>query len=151
MQRRTVGPGAYAAWGVGAWAVLMLIAVVDGLVRIRLTVPAIGPYAAFAVSAVVMFGATALVAWRLAANVAAPDEMMPWVVGFLWVILTMAVEGAVVRLGQGGTLLAVLQDGGARGVLSTQFIIPGVIFMGIAPWLFDRLAAYRDERSGGPG
>jgi len=143
--RRQVGSVTYAAYAAAAWVVLMLIAALEYLLRVNIVTPMFGGYCAFALSVVVMVSATALVAWRLAAHVIPPDEMLTWVTGFFWVIGTISFQVVFIRLVGGEFVFMLAQNDDLELLLGREFVIPAVLVMSFAPWLFEAIAARRES------
>lgn len=122
----------------------MAAATCDSFVRTQVVASLIGPFAAFVLSGACMIAATSAAAWFLASRAAAPEEHYAWAVGLLWVAGTLVFEALIVRVMRGETLISLFEHYDLRRILEGEFIVPGLIFMSVGPWPFDRAAAGND-------
>lgn len=129
----------FLAGGLAAWPVLMGIATIDGLLRIKSLIPLLGLRAALIVSGVIMLFATYIVAWLLMAWWGRPrSDAYLWVVGASWVVLTMLFETVIV-LGRGGTAADAIFNYHPSHILEGNLILPGLVLMLLAPVIVSRV------------
>jgi hypothetical protein len=113
------------------WLAILPLAVVNGLVRDKVLVHALGPFAAMlasgiALSLLVMLLARACVGWMQV-----PSQAAAWRIGALWLVLTLAFEsgfGLLLGLSPAQLLRAYTFEGGNLWslVLAATFAAPAV-------------------------
>jgi hypothetical protein len=74
------------------WLLMLIVASANGALRQAVLIPALGETAGRAVSTVVLAALIALLAWATIAWIAPRTTRDAWLVGALWVALTLAFE-----------------------------------------------------------
>lgn len=137
---RTLRNARFLAGGLAAWPVLMAIATIDGLLRMKSLIPMMGLRAALIVSGIIMLFATYVVAWLLMAWWGRPrSDSYLWIVGAAWVVLTVLFEIAIVVLGRGETIATALYGYHPSHLLEGNLILPGLVLMLLAPVIVARV------------
>ena len=74
------------------WLCIVPVAIVNGTIRDLLVVPYLGDQIARAISCLTLAGATFLIAWMSIRWMGPIDEFEAWVIGLVWLGLTLAFE-----------------------------------------------------------
>lgn len=74
------------------WFVMLIVASANGALRQAVLIPAVGDVAGRAISTVMLAALIALLAWLTIAWIAPRSSSDAWLIGALWVALTLAFE-----------------------------------------------------------
>jgi hypothetical protein len=74
------------------WFVLMVLAILNGTVRLKLIIPYTGLTAGLAISTVMLCGLILLAAWAGIRWVGPTSASQAWSIGLLWLIMTLGFE-----------------------------------------------------------
>lgn len=74
------------------WFVLMVLAIANGTVRVKLIIPQTGLAAGLAISTVMLCALILLTTWIIIRWIAPADAQQAWIVGALWLIMTLTFE-----------------------------------------------------------
>lgn len=77
---------------IGVWLLLLVIAIVNGAVRETVLTPRLGPKTGHTLSTLSLSAAILVAAWLTAPFVRYESVSDAWLVGVLWVVLTLAFE-----------------------------------------------------------
>jgi hypothetical protein len=122
--------------GLAAWPVMMAIATLDGMARERFMNGWIGAGPALLFSGVVMIVAVYVVAWLMLSWWGRPrSDAWLWLVGAMWVGLTMAFELAMLVLVRGQSPREFLAGYDPMRIADGNLIVPGLLLMLVAPVL----------------
>lgn len=118
------------------WLLLLIVAVLNGTVRQAFLVPAFGEHAGHVVSTLMLSTLIFVVAWLLFAwlDIVTPSEA--WLVGGLWLILTIAFEFLAGHFLFGAPWSKLLAD---YDLTHGRIWILVLIVTAITPWLLFRI------------
>jgi hypothetical protein len=120
--------------GLAAWPLLMAIATLDGMARERFMNGWIGTRPALVLSGIVMIFAVYVVAWLMLTWWGRPrSDAWLWLVGAIWVALTMAFELAMLVLVRGRSSGEFLAGYDPMRIADGNLIVPGLVLMLLAP------------------
>lgn len=74
------------------WLVLMVLAILNGTVRIKLIIPYTGPTAGLAISTVMLCGLILLATWAGIRWLGPASTSQAWGIGLLWLVMTLVFE-----------------------------------------------------------
>lgn len=74
------------------WLVLMVLAILNGTVRIKLIIPYTGTTAGLAISTVMLCGLILLATWAGIRWLGPASPSQAWGIGLLWLVMTLAFE-----------------------------------------------------------
>jgi hypothetical protein len=125
--------------GLAAWPVLMAIATLDGMAREFFMKDWIGTRPALVISGGIMIFAVYVVAWLMLTWWGRPrSSLWLWLVGAMWVALTMAFELAMLVLARGRSPQDFLAGYDPMRIADGNLIVPGLVLMLLAPVLVAR-------------
>ena len=78
--------------GLSIWFVILAVAFANGALREILIVPRVGDIAGRAISSIVLAVAVLVVSWFTIAWIRPPSPAGAWIIGLLWLGLTLAFE-----------------------------------------------------------
>lgn len=134
-----------------AWPVLMGIATIDGIARETRISPWLGHRPALILGGAIMIAAIYVAAWLMLAWWGRPRSMSTlWLVGAIWVALTIALEGVLLVAARGQPLPQLIDGFNPVRVLDGNLSVPGLVLMLLAPALVARVmfpAAVSGERA----
>lgn len=128
-----------------AWALLMIAAVADGVVRVALLAPAWGEAAARIFGGLLMTALTVLAAVLARRAAAPPGGLWALAAGLSWTIGTIGVE-LLATLAGGRPLSDLLATYDPRRIAEGELILPGLAIMTLAPLGAELLARSRRSR-----
>lgn len=115
-----------------AWFCILLLAVLNGALREKLLVPALGPVLGLVASGLILCICVAAVALLATPRFGTLSSRDYWMVGLFWLVLTLAFEFSFGYFAQHQSLQAMLESYAFRGgnlwpfVLLTTFVSPRV-------------------------
>ena len=124
------------------WLCIMPVAIVNGTIRDLLVSPYLGDQIARAISCLTLAGATFLIAWMSIQWIDPVDQFQSWVIGLIWLGLTLAFEFLVGHYVFGTTWEALLAD---YNILEGRLWILVLAAALIAPPMMFRLQAVADR------
>jgi hypothetical protein len=137
---KTVSSPRFLAWGLGYWAIFMVAATLDGIVRMGLLIPALGDFWGHIVSGLFMLAVIYAGTWILLRRIGRPTRGAAlWGLGILWGGLTVGFELFIVTVARGEPAAVLWADYHPANILSGNFILIGIVLMVLAPWLMARL------------
>lgn len=126
--------------GLAAWPILMGIAMIEGIARETKVAPWLGHRPALILSGAIMIVAIYVVAWLLLAWWGRPrSDLVLWLVGASWVVLTIAFEAVLLVTARGQPLVNLIAEYHPMRIVDGNLIVPGLVLMLLAPVLVARM------------
>jgi len=118
------------------WFVLMVVAIMNGTVRVKLIIPQTGLAAGLAISTVMLCALILLATWLTIRWIAPADAQQAWIVGALWLIMTLTFEFGAGHLLFKKSWAELLVD---YDITKGRIWVLVPVVTVLAPWLMARL------------
>jgi hypothetical protein len=119
-----------------AWFGMMILAVLNGGLRDSLYKPHIGEIAAHQISTIILLIVFAVYFWLLASIWPIESAVQAWMIGIMWLVMTIAFEIALGRFVAGNPWSRVVHD---YNVLAGRVWVVIPLWTLIGPYVFFRL------------
>lgn len=119
-----------------AWFGMMLLAILNGVLRDLLYKPQLGELAAHQISTLLLLLLLAAYFWLLTSRWRLKTSRQAWLIGLVWLVMTLAFEVGLGRLSAGSSWAAILAD---YNILAGRIWILIPFWTLVGPYVFFRL------------